>query len=90
MSVEDGALMAKVGAVLSTVKVVLAEEAAALLPAVSLAVPAATVIPRVPSPVMPERVTVRVFPVLPLTATVAVAVPVVFKVTLPAAKLMLS
>src|SRR6266516_2372558 len=66
------------GAVLSTVKVVLGPAAGAVLPAVSLAVPAAIEIPSVPSPVIPERVTVRVVVPLPDTATVAPAVPVAF------------
>src|SRR6266478_4285929 len=71
------------GAVLSTVKVVLGPAAPALLPAVSVAVPAAMEIPSVPSPVMPERLTVRVLPV-PVTPTVvASAVPVLFNVMLP-------
>ena len=52
----------------------------------STAVPAATEIPYVPSPVMLESVTVREVVPDPVTATVAVAVPVVFRVTLPVAR----
>ena len=73
---------AVVGAVLSTVNVVLGPAAGARLPAVSEAVPAAMEIPMVPSPVMAERVTVRVVPV-PDTPTVAFVVPVWFRVILP-------
>ena len=69
--------------VLSTVKGVLGPAAGAKFPAVSVAVPAATEIPRVPSPVIPETVTVRVVP-LPEIPTVAVAVPVLLNVTFPA------
>ena len=83
MIVADGALIVTVGGVLSTVKVLLGPAAGALFPAVSVAVPAAIEIPSEPSPVMPERVTVRVVP-LPVTAIDAVPVPVVFKVMLPA------
>src|SRR5947208_1787626 len=71
------------GAVLSTVKVVLGPAEAAVLPAVSLAVPDAIEIPRVPSPVIGERVTIRVAVPVPDTATVAAAVPVVFNVMSP-------
>ena len=46
----------------------------------SLAVPAAIEMPKVPSPVIPEIVTVRVLP-LPETLTVPLAVPVLFNVT---------
>src|SRR4051794_34131014 len=56
------------GGVLSTASVAPGPAAAALLPAVSVAVPAAREIPRVPSPVTPDSVTVRVAPV-PETAT---------------------
>ena len=75
------------GAVLSTVKVPLGPPAAALLPATSFAVPAGIEIPSVPSPVMLEMVTVRVVP-LPETATDPVAVPVLFNVILPAARVL--
>src|SRR5262245_26203593 len=68
------------GGVLSTANVALGPAARALLPAASVAVPAAREIPRAPSPVMPDSVTVRVVPV-PETATVALAVPVLFSVT---------
>src|SRR5213595_768956 len=72
------------GPVLSTVKGVLGPAAGAVLPAVSVAVPAAMEIPRVPLPVRLESVTVRVVP-LPVTAIDAVAVPVVFSVISPTA-----
>ena len=74
------------GAVLSTVKVVLADEAGDAFPRVSVAVPAAMLMPSVPSPVMLEMVTVRVFPV-PLTPMDPAAVPVGFSVMLPVARL---
>ena len=70
---------------MSTVNIVVGPAAPAVLPAVSLAVPLAMEMPNVPSPVMLDNVTVRVDPP-PLTPTVAVAVPVVFNVTLPFAK----
>ena len=79
----EGALIVTVGGVLSTVKVALGPAAGALFPARSVAVPAAIEIPSVPSPVMLERVTVRVVP-LPVTAIDAVAVPLAFKAMLPA------
>ena len=69
------------GAVLSTANVVLGPAAGAVLPAVSDAVPAAMEMPSVPSPVMLDKVTVRVVP-LPLTPTEALAVPVLFRVIL--------
>ena len=73
-----------VGAALSTVKVVLGPAAAAVLPAMSEAVPAPIEIPKVPFPVMLDRVTVRVVP-LPVTDTLpALAEPVLFTVILPA------
>ena len=71
-----------VGAVLSTVKVVDANEAGAEFPARSVAVPAAIEIPNVPLPVIPEIVTVRVVPE-PVTPTVPLAVLVLFNVMLP-------
>ena len=71
------------GAVLSTVKVPLGPAAAAVLPAVSLAVPAAMEMPSVPSPVMLERVTVRVEPEPETLTLLAEAEPVEFTVTLP-------
>ena len=60
---------------MSTMKGALAP-AAAVLPAKSLAVPAAMEMPSVPSPVMLEIVTVRVLP-LPETLNVPVAEPAV-------------
>ena len=74
--------VATVGPVLSVVKVALGPAAGARLPTLSDAVPAAMPIPRLPSPVMFSMVTICVTPV-PETATVPLAVPVVFRVTLP-------
>jgi len=82
--------MLTVGAVLSTVNVVDGPAAAALLPALSLAVDAAIDMPIVPSPVIDDTVTVRVEVPDPLTAAVPLAVPVLFNVTLPAASVTLS
>ena len=70
------------GAVLSTLKVALGPAAAALFPAVSLAVLAAIDIPIVPSPVVLMVTVLSVVP-LPVMATVPAAVPVVFKDTSP-------
>ena len=83
----EGELIVTVGAVLSTVKVALGPAAGAAFPAVSVAVPAVIEIPIEPSPVMLEMVTVRVFPE-PETTTVPLAVPVLFNVTLPAARVL--
>ena len=83
MTAADGLPIETVGAVLSTVKVVLGPAAAAVLPAVSEAVPAPIEMPSVPSPVMLDNVTVRVIP-LPVTETLpALADPVLFTVMLP-------
>ncbi len=49
--------------------------------------PAAIETPSVPLPVMLDRVTVRAVP-LPLTVTEAVAFPVLFRVMLPAASVL--
>ena len=87
VDVADGALRVMAGAVLSTINVVLGPAAAALLPAVSVAVPAATEMPIVPSPVILLIVTVRVLP-LPEIATVPLAVPVLFNVIFPAASVL--
>ena len=76
----DGALITKVGAVLSTLNVVEGPAPAALFPAASEAVAEASVIPTVPSPVQELNVTVRVEVPVPLTATEQSAVPVLFKV----------
>ena len=79
----EGEPMLMVGPVLSTLKVVDGPAAGAVLPARSLAVPDAMEIPKVPSPVILDRVTVRVVPE-PVTPIVpAVADPVVFKVIFP-------
>ena len=75
------------GEVLSTVNVVPGPAAGALLPAVSVAVPAAIEIPMVPSPARLERVTVRPLPE-PVTPTDAVSVPVVFNVMFLAARVL--
>src|SRR2546423_13603447 len=74
----DGAEILIVGAVLFTVRVALGRADGARFPAVSLAVPAAIEIPKVPLPVMLEIVTVRVSP-LPETPIVPLA-PLAFKV----------
>ena len=63
--------------------------AAALLPALSVALLAAMLMARVPSPLIPLMVTVRVLPV-PLKARVPLASPVLFKVILPRTRVMLS
>ncbi len=75
------------GAVLSTLKVVPGPALAAVLPAVSLAVPAAMLMPSVPSPVMLLIRTVAVVLVPLSTLTVPLAVPVLFSVTLPLSRL---
>src|SRR5213592_1562151 len=75
------------GPPLSTVNVALGPAAGAVLPAVSVAVPAAIEMPSVPLPVMLESVTVRGVP-LPVTAIDAVAVPVVFSVISPTASVL--
>ena len=85
VSVAEGAPMLMDGPVLSTVKVVLAEDAGALLPAVSVAVFAPMLMPSVPFPAMLEIETVRVFPV-PVTTRVPVAVSVAFNVMFPVAR----
>ena len=54
----EGALIVTAGGVLSTVNVALGPAAKATFPAWSVAVPAATEILIVPSPVIPDRVTV--------------------------------
>jgi hypothetical protein len=72
---------ATVGPVLSTVNVLLGALAALLFPIVSAEEPAATVIPTVPSPVQPERVTVAAAVSPLVTALLQVALPVVFSVT---------
>lgn len=78
------------GTVLSTVKMALGPVANAVLPARLLAVAAPMLIPMVPSPLMAETVTVRPAVPLPLTATLPVALPLVARVTSPAARVMLS
>src|SRR5258708_2798888 len=70
------------GPPLSTVNGVLGPAAGAVLPAVSVAVPAAMEIPRVPLPVRLQNVTVRVVPPPP-TPLDAVALPLLFSVISP-------
>ena len=72
--------MATLGTVLSTVNVVLGPAAGTGAPARSVAVPAIIEIPSVPSPVIPEMVTVRAVAPEVETATVPLAVPVVLSV----------
>lgn len=79
-----------VGGVLSTVKVVAGPAAGAKFAALSLAVPAAMEMPSVPVPVILLIVTVRVVLPEPLTLTVPLAVPVLFRVTLAAISVTLS
>ena len=83
----DGVPIATVGAVLSTVIVALGPAAGATFPTVSTAVPAATLIPSVPLPVIPLIVTVRVAPD-PDTPTVPFAVPVLSNVMFPTASVL--
>lgn len=81
----EGEPIETVGAVLSTIKVVLAGvEVAIGLPAASLAVVEAIVIPKVPLPLMPEMVITLVLVPDPETppTKVPVAVPVTFSVML--------
>ena len=82
----DGLPMAIVGAVLSTTKVELGPDPDAKWPTVSEAVPEAIEIPNVPSPEMPDNVTVRVVPLPETTMPEAVALLVLTKVMLPADK----
>src|SRR5204863_7459773 len=70
------------GPVLVTVNAGLGPAAVAVLPAVSVAVPAASEIPSVPSPVMLESVTVRVGPEPADTAIDAAAALGAFNVML--------
>ena len=79
-----------IGAVRSTAKVVLGP--APVVSAKSarfVAVPAAMVIPIVPSPAVGVTVTVRVLVPDPVTVTVPLADPVLFKVMLAGARVML-
>ena len=87
MILTEGLPILIVGAVLSTVKVEDGPAAGAVFPARSLAVPDAIEIPKVPSPLILEMVTVRVVPE-PVTPKVPVAVPVVFKVIFPVASVL--
>lgn len=84
----EGAPMLRVGAVLSTAKVAPAAEAAAAFPAVSVALPEAIVMPTVPSPVHPLKLTVGVFVVaFDIVLAAQVAVPTVLRVTFAAMRL---
>src|SRR6266704_660147 len=76
-----GLTLVMAGPLLSTVNGMLGPAAGAVLPARSVAVPAAIEMAIVPSPVMLESVTVRVVPV-PDTPIDAVAVRVAFNVML--------
>ena len=71
------------GTVLSTTTVALGPEAGASEPSL-VAVPAASEMLRLPLPLMLERVTVRLEVPDPVTATLALAVPVLFKLTFAA------
>lgn len=80
--VADGAPIVALGIEFATWKVALGPAESAD-PAAFVAVPAATDMPRVPSPVIPDMVTVRVVRSVPVTVTVPLAVPVLFRITLP-------
>ncbi len=82
-------LMVTVGRSASTLKVALGPAVPAMFPALSVAVPAAIEMPSVPVPVRLLSVTVRVLPE-PETPTVALAVPVLFSVMLPAKRVIAS
>ena len=77
----EGEPMVGVGGILSTLNVVDAAEAVAVLPSASVAVPATMVIPNVPSPVIELIVTVAPAAVTADTPTVPSAVPVLLSVT---------
>ena len=83
--VTEGALIDKVGTVLSSIKVVDGPALKAEFPAESAAVPEAIEIPIVPSPEQEDSVTVRVEVPAPLTAAEHVADPDVLTVTSPLA-----
>ena len=83
--VAEGAPMASVGAVLSTLNVVDGPALAEVFPAASEAVADASEIPIVPSPVQDDKETVRVEVPVPETATEQSAVPVLLRVTSPTA-----
>src|SRR5579871_2168914 len=76
------------GGVLFAANEPLGPNAATLLPAMSLAVPAASDMLRLPVPVMLLITTVRTVALFVTMLTTPLAVPVLFKVTLPAAKVM--
>ena len=78
--VAEGAPIAIVGAVLSSMKVVDGPALKLRFPEASLALPDAIVMPIVPSPEQDASVTVRVAAPAPLTVAVQAAVPVVFTV----------
>jgi hypothetical protein len=70
-----GLVMARVGAVLSTSSTLLGPAAGLVLPARSVSTPAATEIATVPSPLHPERVTVRDAVPVPVTFLVLQLAP---------------
>ncbi len=86
VSVVEGPLTEMVSGVLSTVTRSLGPAPNAELPAVSEAVPAATEMPSVPSPVILLIVTVRALRPEPLMLIVPLAVPVLLSVTLAAVR----
>ena len=73
------AIWSRTGGMVSTTNVALGPAAGALLPTRSLAVLTAIEMPRVPSPVIPEIVTVLVVRPLPLTVMDPVAVPILLR-----------
>ena len=81
-----GVVIATAGAVLSTTKVALGPSTALVLPALSVATPAAILIATVPLPEQLVNDTVRAAVPLPDTALLHVAPPVVVRVTLLANK----
>jgi len=87
-AVAEGVPTVSFGNVLATEKVVLGP-AAALLPLELFAVPEAMLIPRVPVPLIEDIVTVRELVPLPVTVTFPLAVPVLLRVILLAAKVTL-
>ena len=83
--VTEGALITRVGAVLSSINVVEGPALREVFPAASDEVPEAIEIPMVPSPEQDDNVTVRVEVPVPLTAAEQVAVPDVLTVISPLA-----
>ena len=83
-----GATSANTGGVLSTTTTALGPAPVSGVPPILVEVPATIVMPRVPDPVIPERVAVRLLPVPPIVTVDALADPVRFTVTLAGNKLM--